>query len=102
MIATFEESLRTLRVALESEEDAQVRAAELALMWCGGFAFQRASTSANTIDGEGQSLDGSDLACVLGDVLKTDLPVYSLDDPETPAGCHRLMTLLLALDPHLS
>lgn len=99
----LDESLRSLRAALRSRESERVRAAQQALAWCSGYAMRRSrgarKRGAALLDELADSgIEGTDVAATLGEVLRAEGRLHELSDSATADACHRLVTLLMALE----
>ncbi len=101
--SSIEESLRAMRTALRSRRADQVRAAQQALSWCSGYALRRSRGSrrrgVELLEEVADSgIEGSDVASTLAEVLRAEGRLHELSDESTGEACHRLVTLLMALE----
>ncbi|MEL6547628.1 MAG: hypothetical protein AAFQ82_23595 [Myxococcota bacterium] len=101
--SSLEEALGALRAALRSKRSEQVRAAQQALAWCSGYALRRSRGARRRgvellEEVSDSGIEGSDLASVLGEILQAEGKLHELSDAATGEACHRLVTLLMALE----
>lgn len=101
--SSIDASLRALRSALRSGRAERVRAAQQALGWCSGYALRRSRGSRRRgvellEEVADAGIEGSDVAGVLAEVLRAEGKLHELSDEATGEACHRLVTLLMALE----